>query len=59
MDRSFLRPRLVGYPDYQRHASLRLHEMFLSGKQPGTIASELIRLWNRDVISPEGVPKAH
>jgi multiple sugar transport system substrate-binding protein len=50
MDRSFLRPRRIGYPDYQHHASELLHEMFVCDQQPEAIVPELTRLWKHHVI---------
>lgn len=49
MDRAFLRPRFAGFPEYQRQASVRLHEMFTAGQEPAAIAAELYVLWSRCV----------
>ncbi len=49
MDRSFLRPRLPGYPDYQRAAAHTLHDGVTEGVRPREIAAELTRLWRKHV----------
>ncbi|GLY71567.1 extracellular solute-binding protein [Amycolatopsis taiwanensis] len=49
MDRAFLRPRLPGYPAYQRAASHTLHTALTNGTPTGDIVSSLNRLWRNHV----------
>ncbi|KOG91645.1 hypothetical protein ADK38_02030, partial [Streptomyces varsoviensis] len=49
MDRSFLRPRLPGYPDYQRAAAHTLHNGVTGGVRPRALAAELTALWHKHV----------
>ncbi|MFE7119008.1 hypothetical protein ACFU99_26680 [Streptomyces sp. NPDC057654] len=49
MDRSFLRPRLPGYPDYQRAAAHALHGGVADGVRPQALATELTHLWRKHV----------
>ncbi|MEV0277843.1 hypothetical protein AB0I22_15890 [Streptomyces sp. NPDC050610] len=49
MDRSFLRPRLPGYPDYQRAAAHALHSGVVDGVRPRALATELAQLWRKHV----------
>ncbi|MBW1638473.1 extracellular solute-binding protein [Microbacterium resistens] len=50
MERSFIRPRRKGYPDYQRSAAHLLHDRFLEGAQPMDILRDLNRMW-ADVVA--------
>lgn len=50
MAHSFVRPRRVGYPRYQREASFALHEMFRRGESSRVIVSALNGMW-RDLAS--------
>jgi multiple sugar transport system substrate-binding protein len=49
MDRSFLRPRGPGYPQFQRSGSHALHELVLGGASAPTIIATLDRLWRAHV----------
>ncbi len=46
VSRAFLRPRLAGYPAFQRAASHRLHDQLASRSAPTRIAHELRTTWN-------------
>lgn len=50
MTRSFLRPRTAGYPRFQVNAAYRLHELFLLGAAPETIADVLQELWEESLL---------
>ncbi|WP_209326239.1 extracellular solute-binding protein [Brevibacterium renqingii] len=50
MSRSFIRPRRVGYPQYQRTASRALHNMFTEGTRSETVLRTLNRMW-LDVVT--------
>ncbi|GAA2069333.1 ABC transporter substrate-binding protein [Streptomyces albiaxialis] len=49
MDRSFLRPRLPGYPAYQRAAAEELHRGLAKGVRGRDIVTELGNLWRKHV----------
>lgn len=45
MDRSFLRPRLIGYPEFQRLASLDLHSAVTEARPVGETVRRLADIW--------------
>ncbi|MFG3257207.1 hypothetical protein [Streptomyces sp. NPDC048172] len=49
MDRSFLRPRLPGYPAYQRAAAETLHRGLVNGERGHDLVTELGNLWRKHV----------
>lgn len=49
MDRSFLRPRMPGYPRFQRAAASRLHELLTTGAGGDAVVGALDRLWEQHV----------
>ena len=51
MDRAFLRPRLIGYPSFQRAAASALHAEFRRGQAASDIATTLNGLWRSHAIS--------
>ncbi|WP_135458787.1 ABC transporter substrate-binding protein [Mycobacterium sp. DL99] len=51
MDRAFVRPRLPGYPAYQRAASHTVHASLTAGTPTGHVVTALNRLWCEHVRS--------
>ena len=51
MDRSFLRPRVSGYPRFQVAAAARLHALASEGATTARAVDLLEALWERDVVA--------